>query len=315
MYRSLPVIKPRRLRSGGTIGVITPGSPPISDESLQIGISYLEKNGFSVQVGSSVELKRGYLAGSDQDRVADIHKMFSDKDIDAIIAVRGGYGCTRLLPLIDFELIKRNPKIFIGYSDITTLHCALYTRVGLITFAGPMVAADFGQDIDSETESFFWSLIMDGTYNQDLAFSNPVHSLSVNREFTGPVLGGNLSIINSLLGTPYIPDLTGAVLAIEEIGEAQYRIDRMLNQLKLNNIFSNLSGIILGQFTKCEQENDRPTLTLDEVFSDYFASLPVSVIKSVPFGHELPKITLPMGAFLKYDPERSSLSLVESPVQ
>jgi len=315
MYHSIPVIKPRRLRNGGTIGVIAPGSPPVSEESVNKGVSYLEKNGFSVKLGSSVELKRGYLAGSDKNRVDDIHTMFSDKEVDAIIAVRGGYGCARLLPLLDFDLIKRNPKIFVGYSDVTALHCAFYTRLGLITFAGPMVAADFGQEIDSESESFFWSLIMEGSCNKDLSFSNPLHSLSVNREFTGPVLGGNLSIIISLLGTPYIPDLTGAVLAIEEISEAPYRIDRMLNQLKLNNLFSNLSGIILGQFTKCEQGNDRPTLSLDEVFSDYFSSLPVSVIKSVPFGHELPKVTLPMGAFLKYDPERSSLSLLESPVQ
>ncbi len=314
MNRSLPVIKPRRLSEGGTIGVVAPGSPPLSDESVHKGISNLEKKGFRVRPGASIESKRGYLAGSDEERVADLHSMFQDTTVEAIIAVRGGYGCARLLPLIDYELIKRNPKLFIGYSDITALQCALYKRTRLITFAGPMVAADFGNDIDPDTENFFWSLIMNGRTNVELSFNHSFESLSVNREFTGPVLGGNLSIIGSLMGTPYLPDLTGAVLALEEIGEAPYRIDRMINQLKLGSVFRNLSGIILGQFTNCVQDNDRPTLTIDEVFGDYFSSMRFSVIKSVPFGHEKQKVTLPIGAFIRYDPERQSLSLLEAPV-
>jgi muramoyltetrapeptide carboxypeptidase len=315
MKSSLPIIKPRRLKSGGTIGIVAPASPPLSDESLHKGITYLEKLGFRVKLGEFARAKRGYLAGNDEDRVRDIHTMFSVPDVQAIIAVRGGYGCTRFLHLVDYDLIKRNPKIFVGYSDITVLHCAIFKRTGLITFAGPMVAADFGDGIDPESESFFWSIIMEGTPGMPALFDNYVSEpLIGKRGFTGPVLGGNLSVLCSLIGTTYFPDCTGAVLAIEEIGEAPYRIDRMLNQLKMNGVFERLSGIMLGQFTNCIQENERPTLTLDEIFNDYFSQVDYTVLRNIPFGHEKRKITLPFGAAVRYEPDDNSLVILESPV-
>jgi muramoyltetrapeptide carboxypeptidase len=315
MTRSLPIIKPRRLPAGGTIGIVTPASPPISDELLEKGISYLEKLGFRVKLGEFVRAKRGYLAGNDADRVYDLHAMFSDPEVDAIFAVRGGYGCGRFLHLIDYELIKRNAKIFVGYSDITALHCALYHRTGLITFTGPMVAADFGSGIDPQTDSYFWSLIMDGATGLRATFNDSIDGFfNVKRGFTGHVLGGNLSVLCSLIGSAYIPDFNGCVLALEEIGEAPYRIDRMLNQLKMSGVFDRLSGVLLGQFTDCIQEDDKPTLTLDEVFTDYFSSVGYCVLKNIPFGHEKRKITLPMGGFIRYDPDEKSLTIVESPV-
>ncbi len=308
-------IKPRRLPAGGTIGVVTPASPPITDEALNNGITYLEKQGFKVRIGDAVRAKRGYLAGSDEDRVRDLHTMFSDPEVDAIIAVRGGYGCARFLHLIDYELIKRNPKIFVGYSDVTAMHCAIYKRTGLVTFAGPMVAADFGGEIDPQTESYFWSLIMEPTTGIRLCFDNvPGVKFGGRRNFTGVLLGGNVSVLCSLVGSPYLPDFNGAILALEEIGEAPYRIDRMLNQLKMHGVFKKLSGILLGQFSDCVQNNDRPTLTLDEVFCDYFSTLECSVLNNIPFGHEKQKITLPMGVYIRFEADENLLTVVESPV-
>jgi muramoyltetrapeptide carboxypeptidase len=311
----LPIMKPRRLPSGGTIGVVAPASPPISDELLNNGITYLEKQGFRVRIGDAVRSKRGYLAGSDKERVRDINTMFADPEVDAIIAVRGGYGCARFLHLLDYELIKRNPKIFVGYSDITALHCAIYNRTGLITFAGPMIAADFGSDIDSQTEAYFWSLIMEPKPGVRLSFGDlTALKFGTKCTFTGPLLGGNVAVLCSLIGSAYLPGFNGAVLALEEIGEAPYRIDRMLNQLKMYGVFEKLSGILLGQFTDCRQDNDRPTLTLEEVFGDYFIALTYPVLNAIPFGHEKQKLTLPMGAYIRYEPEENILTIVESPV-
>jgi muramoyltetrapeptide carboxypeptidase len=309
------MIKPRRLQSGATIGIIAPASPPLTDESLQKGVTYLEKQGFRVLLGESIGARRGYLAGADQDRVNDLHRMFSDPHVDAILAVRGGYGSSRLLPLVDYELIKRNPKIFVGYSDITALHCAIYRRTQMVTFAGPMLAADFGGAVDPDAESFFWPLLMgDSPLHRILCDNADIESMSIDRDFTGPLLGGNLSIICSLLGTPFLPDCTGAVLALEEIGEAPYRIDRMLNQLKLSGIFDQLSGLLVGQFTNCVQKNEQPSLTLDEIFHDYFAALSVPAVRNIPFGHEKQKVTLPLGTFVRYEPSARTVTIVDSPV-
>jgi len=311
----IPIIKPHRLPSGGTIGVVAPASPPISDELLNNGITYLEKQGFRVRIGDAVRSKRGYLAGNDDERVRDINKMFADPEIDAIIAVRGGYGCARFLHLLDYELIRRNPKIFVGYSDITALHCAIYNRTGLITFAGPMVAADFGSGIDSQTEEYFWSLIMEPKPNVPLFFNDPPGLRTDGHPgFTGHLLGGNVAVLCSLIGSAYLPDFNGAILGLEEIGEAPYRIDRMLNQLKMHGVFEKLSGILLGQFSDCKQDNDRPTLTLDEVFDDYLSDLAYPVLDAVPFGHEKQKITLPMGAYIRYIPDQNLLTIVEAAV-
>lgn len=311
----IPIMKPRRLPAGGTIGVVAPASPPISDELLNNGITYLEKQGFRVRIGDAVRSKRGYLAGSDEERVRDINKMFADPEIDAIIAVRGGYGCARFLHLLDYELIRRNPKIFVGYSDITALHCAIYNRTRLITFAGPMVAADFGSEINSQTEAYFWSLIMEPKPGVRLSFGDLSGlKFGTQRSFTGPLLGGNVAVLCSLIGSAYLPGFNRTVLALEEIGEAPYRIDRMLNQLKMYGVFDKLSGILLGQFTDCKQDNDRPTLTLDEVFDDYLSDLAYPVLDAVPFGHENQKITLPMGAYIRYIPDQNLLTIVESAV-
>lgn len=311
----IPIMKPRRLPAGGTIGVVAPASPPISDELLNNGITYLEKQGFRVRIGDAVRSKWGYLAGSDEERVRDINKMFADPEIDAIIAVRGGYGCARFLHLLDYELIRRNPKIFVGYSDITALHCAIYNRTRLITFAGPMVAADFGSEINSQTEAYFWSLIMEPKPGVRLSFGDLSGlKFGTQRSFTGPLLGGNVAVLCSLIGSAYLPGFNRTVLALEEIGEAPYRIDRMLNQLKMYGVFDKLSGILLGQFTDCKQDNDRPTLTLDEVFDDYLSDLAYPVLDAVPFGHENQKITLPMGAYIRYIPDQNLLTIVESAV-
>jgi muramoyltetrapeptide carboxypeptidase len=314
MHPPPPVLKPRRLRRGDTIGVIAPASPPATPESVENGIRYLEREGFRIRLGDAIEEKHGYLAGPDADRVKDIHRMFADPEVHAIISIRGGYGCGRLLPMIDFDLIRRNPKILIGYSDLTALQLALFKRTGLITFAGPMLAADFGNEIDTESADHFWSMLMEAQPEIKLSFGEKIHPFNNDRAFSGPLLGGNLSLLCSLIGSDFLPGFNGAVLAMEEIGEPPYRIDRMLNQLKLHGMLDTLSGILLGQFSDCEPKDDRPSLTLLDVFGDYLNPVAYPVIGSMPFGHEKKKVTLPLGALVRYEPADRSVKVIDSPV-
>jgi muramoyltetrapeptide carboxypeptidase len=297
----LHVITPSPLHSGDCIGIVSPASPYPNEEILKKGVAYFEGRGFRIKTGESIHHKRGYLAGPDNERIFDLHAMFADPDVRAIIAVRGGYGCGRLLPLVDYDHIRRNPKIFIGYSDLTALQMAIFSRAGLVTYSGPMVAADFGKDIDTETESSFWNAMLGGIYGKPLQFESPLKPLFNPVSFDGVLLGGNLSVLCSITGTPYLPDFTGSVLALEEIDEAPYRIDRMLNHLRLAGILEKVKGIVLGQFTDCVQTNDGPTLSLEEVFEDHLGDLGIPVIAGLPFGHEKKKVTLAWGRSISYD--------------
>ena len=310
------IIKPKRLKPGDVIGVISPASSPDDLIKIENGVKYLEKLGYRVEVGKNVGKYTGYLAGSDEERVDDLHFMFKNKSVNAVFCVRGGYGSTRLLDKIDYNQIKNNPKIFVGYSDINALQMAFYTKCGLITFAGPMVSVDFADEISPFTEEVFWRVITSNKKIGRVENPNKEKFFILNKgRVQGRILGGNVSIITSLIGTDYLPKLKDSILLLEEINEAPYRIDRMLNQLRILKIFKSIRGVILGDFVKCvEYELDKKTYSLNEVIVDYFEDLKIPVIYNFRHGHLKEKVTIPYGIRAVLNASRGFVEISENAV-
>jgi muramoyltetrapeptide carboxypeptidase len=309
-------VKPVRISKNATIGIVSPASRPLDEEIYRQGINYLENLGYNVVESEHVLNKRGYLAGEDFDRAEDLNKMFQNQAIDVIICSRGGYGTPRIIDQIDFSTIRNNPKIFIGYSDITSLNLAIWQKTGLVTFSGAMVAVEMGRGIDSFTEQHFWKML---TAVEPIGLlSNPPGvpiKIFNPRKAKGILLGGCLSLINVLLGTPYCPDFKDAILFIEDIDEEPYRVDRYLAQLKLAGILNQVAGIIVGQFIDCEpREPEKPSLILDEIFQDYFSSLNIPVITNFAYGHGTIKHIMPIGVPAILDTDLGGLIITESVV-
>ncbi|MEW6509267.1 MAG: LD-carboxypeptidase [Bacteroidota bacterium] len=310
------IIKPKKLKPGDVIGIISPASSPDDLTKINRGIEYLEKLGYRVEVGKHVGMQEGYLAGNDQQRLADIHSMFNNKMINAIFAIRGGYGSSRLLDKIDFKVIRNNPKIFVGYSDICALQMAFFTKCGLITFAGPMVAVDFHDEVSKFTEEVFWRTI---TSNKKVGrLSNPrnekFYVLHKGRA-SGRIIGGNLSVLTSLIGTEYLPKFKDSILFLEDINEAPYRIDRMLNQLRITKVFRQVNGVVLGHFVNCvEPDPEKKTFSLNEVILDYFQNIKLPVIYNVKHGHIKDNLTIPFGIKCKLIASNGYIEISENAV-
>ncbi|MCL4547206.1 MAG: LD-carboxypeptidase [Bacteroidetes bacterium] len=310
------IIKPKRLKPGDVIGIISPASSSDDITKVNRGVEYLEKLGYRVEVGKNVGQQSGYLAGSDAQRIADLHEMFKNKNIKAIFSIRGGYGSGRLLDKIDYKIICNNPKIFVGYSDINALQMAFFAKTGLITFAGPMVAVDFHDEVSKFTEEVFWRTI---TSNKAIGrIKNPrnekIYVLNKGRA-VGRIFGGNLSLLTSLNGTEYFPKLKDAILLLEDINEAPYRIDRMLNQLRLSKVFKQISGIILGHFVDCiEPDPNKRTFTLNEVIIEYFQGLKIPVVYNLKHGHVKDNITIPYGLKCVLNASRDYVEIPENAV-
>ena len=310
-------IKPPRLKSGEVIGIISPASSVQDPSLLNKGVRYIENNGYRVEVGKSVDKIKGYLAGDDEERVDDLNQMFKNKNVKAIICVRGGYGSGRIIDKINYKLIRNNPKILVGYSDITALQMAISKKTGLITFAGPMLASDFADRMNPESEDFFWRLITSKKKIGRLSFADNNKLPAINKgSAVGRIIGGNLSVLSSLIGTPYFPELKDKILLMEDIDEIPYRIDRLLNQMRLNNVFKQVKGILLGRFVDCyEHDPEKKTLTLGEVMEDYLQDLKIPVIYSFPHGHIKEKITVPFGIKVKINASRGFVEYEESAVR
>lgn len=313
----MAIVKPKKLKQGDVIGIISPASSPEDLSRIERGVNYLEKLGYRVEIGKNVGSKEGYLAGTDQQRIEDIHDMFKRKEIKAVFCIRGGYGAGRLLDKLDYNLIKKNPKIFVGYSDITSLQSAFYSKTGLVTFAGPMVAVDFHDEVSPFTEEVFWRTI---TSDKKIGkLKNPRNekffTLSKGRG-TGRLVGGNLTVLSSLIGTEYFPKMKDSVLMLEDINEAPYRIDRMLNQLRLIKVFKQVKGIILGHFVDCvEQDPTKSSFTLNEVIIEYFQKqLKLPVLYNVKHGHIKDNITIPFGVKCVINASLGIIDITESAV-
>lgn len=314
------IIHPGRLHAGDKIGLIAPGSF-ISENELHDSIKNLEALGLQVMRGKCLTTKYGYFSGNDRERAADINYFFSDKEINGIICARGGYGTVRVLPHLDYDLIKNNPKVLCGYSDITALHQALFIRCGLVSFHGPMGISTFNDFSTARFKEILFSSSKSLALPLKAAKEDETTPCNVIRAGTtrGLLAGGNLSVLTSLIGTPFEMDYKDCILYIEETDEEPYRIDRMLMQLKMAKKFDGVAGIILGVCKNCipneKSSGIANSFSLAEIFHETFFSLGVPVLYGAAFGHIKNKLTLPFGVRAEMNTEKCELHLLESAVQ
>ena len=317
----LTSIKPKRLVKGNTIGLIAPGSF-IDEDELKETIQNLENLGFKTVHTDRILARFGYLGGTDKQRADDINEMFSRRDVDAIVAVRGGYGCTRILPMLDYQAIKNNPKILVGYSDITALLYGIYRKTGLVCFHGPVGISTFNEYSVDNFEKVLMkpqnkTLLFDAdeSKNPDNAYK-PITIRS--GKATGELVGGNLSLIVSVIGTEYDVDTEGKLIFIEEVGEEPYRVDRMLTQMIEAGKFDKASGIVCGVFSGCKPKGSKSgitnSFTVQEVLFDRLYNLKIPVAYGMSFGHITNKFTLPFGVNAEFDSLDQTLTLLEPAV-
>jgi len=311
----MDIIKPKKLEKGDTIGLISPASRPKDLTRIDGATKYLEGLGYNVKIGKNAKNLYGFLAGSDEERVSDLHEMFSDKDVKAIICTRGGYGTPRLLNKIDYDIIKSNPKIFVGYSDITALQMAFFQKAGLVTFSGPMAAVEMYDKIDPFTEECFWAMITSNAKFGLLKNPDGEPFRVFNKgSATALLMGGNLSLIIALLGTPYFPSFKDSILYFEEVDEEPYYVDRYLSSLMNAKIFEEIKGLIVASMTDCVEGKTQPTLSLEQVLQDYFKEIKVPIIDNLIYGHVPRKNTMPFGIMAKMDAEIKEIEILEGAV-
>jgi muramoyltetrapeptide carboxypeptidase len=309
----MKILKPPALKKGDVIGIVSPASSPDDFTRIEQGVKYLESLGYRVKLGKHIFKRYGYLSSTDDERADDLNEMFADEKVKAIICVRGGYGTPRLLDKVDYNLIKKKPKIFVGYSDITALQLAILKKTGLVTFSGPMLAVDIYSNFNSFAEDFFWRILTSRERKLEIKNPNGVELNTLKSgKATGTLLGGNLSLIASIMGTKYQPSFNGSVLVIEDIGEEPYRIDRYLSQLKNSGVLYKINACILGQFTDCAPKEPEKSLTLEQIFNDYLGNLRIPVISNLSYGHIPQKLTLPLGARVRVDAKRQKITIIES---
>jgi muramoyltetrapeptide carboxypeptidase len=313
------LLKPARLRPGATVALIAPAGP-FPEEKLAAARRNFAMLELRVKEGANLNARNGYLAGTDEQRLADLHEAFRDTAVEAIWCLRGGYGCTRLLPRIEFDLIRQNPKLLIGYSDITALHIAIQQQTGLVTFHGPVAASDLPEN----TLRHFRAALMEPLTPYEVTIPDTLETLP-GQEFKpfvitagragGALTGGNLSLLAAMAGTAFSPSFRNKLVFLEDVGEQPYRIDRMLTQLLQATDLPQAAGIALGVFFDCRPKPDSASLTLEETLRDRLGPLNIPVIYGIPFGHVPHQATFPYGVEAELDTEKGSLILLEAGVR
>ncbi|MFZ5965955.1 MAG: S66 peptidase family protein [Bacillota bacterium] len=305
------MIKPRPLKQGAMIGLTAPAGAADYEDVIK-AVSAIKEMGFEIKIGESCYARHGYLAGNDHQRANELNKMFSDTSIQAIICLRGGYGTPRILDKLDYKMIKNNPKVFIGYSDITALHIAITQKSELITFHGPMAASDMGKGLDDFSKQSLIRAVFHGKSKGNM--TNPEGEkigCFVEGQAVGRITGGNLSLIASTIGTPYEIDTRNKILFLEDVGEEPYRIDRMLCQLLLARKLHDAAGIILGDWKQCEPEEPSKSLSLLEVFHEIICPLQKPTVFNVKAGHCSPMLTIPLGVKCSLDASIGKIEILE----
>lgn len=310
--RLLPV----PLRRGDTVALVSPSSATDERLNLQLAREVMEALGFRVKTGAHYAARRGHLAGDDAARAADLNAAFADPDVRAVVAVRGGSGAARVLPLLDYDAIRANPKVLLGYSDITALHSAIHARTGLVTFHGPNGTGSWnGFNADQFRRLFF--------EREAMVYRNPVEAGDElvprrNRTLTitggraqGELVGGNLTVLTALAGSPYLPDFRGKVLFLEDVSEAPYRIDRMFSTLRLMGALDGLAGFIFGECTDCDPGDGYGSLTIDEILDDYIRPLGIPAYRGAMIGHIRQQFIVPVGGRVEMDADDGSFRLLE----
>lgn len=314
-------LKPRRLSRGDTVGIVAPAGATFFPVELDIAQETFEAMGLTVRVGEHVLARRGYLAGDDEARANDLNRFFADPTLAGMVALRGGWGSARLLPHLDYEAVRRHPKVLLGYSDVTALSCAVQARAGLVTFHGPVGISRWNR----YNRAWLERVVFRG---EAVTFENPKELAKgelVQREHRirtirsgrarGPLLGGNLTVLTAILGSPYVPDFTGAILFLEDTDEAPYRVDRMLTQLKLAGILEKVSGVVFGRCTDCGPgEGSYGSLTLEEILADHVKPLGVPAWHGAMIGHIATQFTLPVGTSVEINADRGTIRMLEPAV-
>ena len=316
------IIRPKRLSAGDTVGIVAPASATFQSVDVTVARESLEALGLKVKVGEHVLSRHGYLSGTDQDRAADINRFFKDDSIRAVLPIRGGWGSSRVLPHLDFDEIRRNPKIVLGYSDITALHLAIHARTGLITFHGPNGMGRWDTwSVDYVKRVLFNAEAVTFENPKALADRNSL-TQTENRVQTitsgtarGRLIGGNLTVMTAILGSPFVPSTEGAILFLEDVGEDLYRIDRMFTQLKLAGILDRIRGFVFGTCAECGPGEGFASLTLEEIFADHIKPLGVPAWFGAMIGHQTPQWTLPVGADVEIDAAAGTIKLLAPAVQ
>jgi muramoyltetrapeptide carboxypeptidase len=317
-----PAVKPKRLAPGDTVALVSPASATFNSIDLQIAKESLEALGFKVRAGEHMMERHGNLAGADKARAEDINKAFADKSVQAVHAIRGGWGSARLLPHLDFDTIRRNPKVMIGYSDITALLLSIHAKTGLVTFHGPIGMGRW----DTWSLDYYKRLLFNAeavTYTNKQGISGDRNSLTQVEFRTLPItagkargrlLGGNLSVLTAILGSPYVPDWDGAILFLEDVGEDLYRVDRMMTHLKIAGVLAKLKGFVFGGCSECGPGEGYGALTLEEILRDHVKPLGIPAWQGAMIGHAQPQWTLPVGAEVEIDAVAGTMKMLEPAV-
>ena len=315
-----PLLRPRHLQPGDTVGLITPATFVSDPDALIKAERTIKHFGWRAKWGKSVGKKSGYFGNPVNERLDDLHAMFRDPEVKAVFCVRGGYGAQHLLDKIDYDLIARNPKIFAGYSDITALHLAIHKNTGLVTFHSPVPVSAF----TDYTQKHFVAAMTEAkplgalTNPPESNKLRPEHTLRAVRpgKATGRLIGGNLTLISTLMGTPYEPDTRGAIFFFEDVGEAPYRIDRMLTQLRLAGKLQQAAGIVFGECADCGAGDYKPFVaagfSLGETVDAILGDLKIPVLAGLTIGHTDDQLTLPLGVMATLDAEAGTLEIKES---
>lgn len=314
-------LKPSRLKPGSMVGIVSPAGATFVQEELDVVQDAVRGLGLVPKLAPHVLDRYGYLAGKDRDRAADINQFFADPQIAAILPVRGDWGCSRILPYLDYELIGRHPKIIVGFSDITALILGITARTNLVTFHGPHGLTAWKP---TQTE-YFCRVLFAG---ERVEFQNSKDTDDADRlmqvkyrirtitpgKARGRLIGGNLSVLSGIVGSPYLPDMSGAILFLEDINENIYRLDRLMTHLKLAGVFDRLAGFIFGQCPSCSPDADYGSLTLEEVVWNHIEPLGIPAWYGAAIGHIDTIVTLPMGLEVEVDASTGKIKMLESAV-
>ncbi|MCC8066466.1 MAG: LD-carboxypeptidase [Clostridiales bacterium] len=302
---------PEPIRPGDTIGVVAPSMPirPAEKDKLE---AYLENAGYHVRLGKTIEKTmnfHGYLAGDACTRAEDINTMFADPEVDGIICARGGYGSCHTMEYLDLDMIRQNPKVFIGFSDITNYHSAFNKYCDLITFHGPMVLSNMLRGFDDYSRGSLWqALKLTDFYEFKNPEEEPVKILHPGTA-EGLITGGNISVLARAAGTFYQPDTEGKILFFEDVEETFPKLDMMITQLEQAGMIKGIRGLLIGNFADCSNEKYDKTYMLDDFLRDRFADYTIPVVTNICSGHKRPMGTIPMGAICTIDASESDVEI------
>lgn len=310
------LIKPPRVRPGDAVGLVSPATAAWETEQTKIWVDALESLGLEVVLGDNYFERHGYFAGDDEARASDINAMFREPSIKMIFA-RGGWGSPRLLPLIDYDAIRSNPKVLLGYSDATALITAVHVKTGLVTFHGPSPLNLFSAE-------HFRRVIMNGeaytlenpkliTTNTLVQTENLIRTITPGRA-SGRILGGNLSLLTAVMGSEYLPDWDGSILFIEDVDEAVYRVDRMMTELALAGVLDRISGFVFGRCTECDAGSGYGSLTMEEMIAEHIRPRGIPAFAGTMIGHIDTQFTIPLGIDVEIDATAGTIELLEAGV-